>query len=246
MNLSVRANLFGGQFFISHTLNCSDFKSALIATSLMDNLKEHKLYGRVTIAGYDTPINERILSAMIENPGYGDGYVYNFTGIIINISLPHECVSDDYCDFDKSIDKDKRLRLYDHVFKNLLRFYNCFLENFMSHMITCGMTAFFQYDIFNDVMPMKHEARATIMIPTFDSADGAFFDITKFSALDGVITSAPHFDPLDGYEKTKTILKIPEGFHLESITLHPYTTGKEETDEWYVLIPNKKTESESN
>lgn len=234
MNLSVKANLFGGKFSISHTLISRDLKPALIATSLMDNLKDHKLYGRVTLKGYDTPIDENIFSAMLGRCGYGDGHVYNFTGIIITVQLPDEYVSDD---FGENMDKDKQVR-----------FYNCFFENFMSHMITCGIPAFFRYDTINDVMSMKYEAYATIMIPTFDcaSVDGAFFDITKFSALEGMITSAPHFDPLKGYDKTDTILKIPDGFHLEGVILHPYTTGKEETDEWYVLVPNKKTESESN
>lgn len=231
MNLSVRANLFGGQFSISHTLNCSDFKSALIATSLMDNLKDHKLYGRVTLKGYDTPIDENILSAMLENPGYGDGYVYNFTGIIIMVPLPDECVSDDFGD---NMDINMRLR-----------FYNCFLENFMNYMTACDMTPFFRYDIINDVMPRKYTAEVTIMIPTFDSVDGAFFDITKFSALECMNTSAPHFDPLNGYEKTDTILKIPDGFHLEKVTLRPDTTGNDEMDEWHVLVPNK-TEPGSN
>ena len=231
MNLSVRANLFGGQFSISHTLDCSDFKSALIATSLMDNLKDHKLYGRVTLKGYDTPIDENILSAMLENPGYGDGYVYNFTGIILMVPLPDECVSDD---FGENMDKNKRLR-----------FYNCFLENFMNHMTACGMTPFFRYDIINDVMPRKYTAEVTVMIPTFDSVDGAFFDITKFSALECMNTSAPHFDPLNGYEKTDTILKIPDGFHLENVSLRPDTTDNDGMDEWHVLVPNK-TEPESN
>ena len=233
MNLSVKANLFGGKFSISHTLISRDLKPALIATSLMDNLKDHKLYGRVTLKGYDTPIDENIFSTMLERCGYGDGHVYNFTGIIITVQLPDEYVSDD---FGENMDKDKQVR-----------FYNCFFENFMSHMITCGIPAFFRYDIINDVMSMKYEAYATIMIPTFDCAgvDGAFFDITKFSALEGMITSAPHFDPLKGYDKTDTILKIPDGFHLEGVILHPYTTGKKETDEWYVLVPNK-TEPESN
>lgn len=218
MNLSVKANLFGGQFSISHTLISRDLKPALIATSLMDNLKDHKLYGRVTLKGYDTPIDEKI-------------FVYNFTGIIITVQLPDEYVSDD---FGENMDINMRLR-----------FYNCFLENFMNHMTACGMTPFFRYDIINDVMPRKYTAEVTIMIPTFDSVDGAFFDITKFSALECMNTSAPHFDPLNGYEKTNTNLKTPEGFHLENVTLH-YTTGKEETDEWYVLVPNKKNEPESN
>ena len=232
MNTSIKANLFGGQFSISLTLNGIDFKSALIATSLMDNLKEHKLYGRVALKGYDTPIDENIFSAMLENPDYGDGYVYNFTGIIITVHLPDECVSDALGD---SMDKNMRLR-----------FYNCFFENFMSHMIACGMPAFFRYDIINNVMPMKYAASATIMIPTFDSVDGAFFDITKFSALEGAIISAPHFDPLNGYEKTDTILKIPDGFHLENLNLHSYTSGNDEMmDEWRVLVPNK-TEPEFN
>ena len=232
MDTSVKANLFGGQFSISLTLNCIDFKSALIATSLMDNLKEHKLYGRVALKGYDTPIDEKIFSAMLENPDYGDGHIYNFAGIIITVHLPDECVSDE---FSENMDKNMRLR-----------FYNCFFENFMSHMITCGMPAFFQYDIINDVMSRHYTAHATVMIPTFDSMKGAFFDISRFSALEGMITSAPHFDPLNGYEKTDTILKTPEGFHLKNVTLHCYTTGNDEMDEWYVLIPNKKTESESN
>ena len=242
MDAGIKANLFGGQFSISHTLNCSDFKSALIATSLMDNLKDHKLYGRVTLKRYDTPINENIFSAMLENPSYGDGHVYNFTGIIIAVHLPIECVSND---FYAGMDKDKQLRFYDYIFGDLLRFYNCFFENFMSHMITCGIPTFFQYDIINDVMPMKYEAHATIMIPTFDSVDGAFFNITKFSNLEGMITSAPHFDPLNGYEKTNTILKIPDGFHLENVTLRPDTTDNDEMDEWHVLVPNK-TEPQSN
>ena len=231
MNLGVKANLFGGQFSISHTFNCSDFKSALIATSLMDNLKDHKLYGRVTLKGYDTPIDENIFSAMLENPGCGRGYVYNFTGIIITVSLPDEHVSDD---FGENMDINKRLR-----------FYNCFLENFMNHMLACGVTPFFQYDILDTIMAKKYTALATIMIPTFDSVDGTFFDITKFSALEGMITNAPHFDPLKDYEKTDTILKIPDGFHLENITLHPYTTDNEEMDEWRVLVRNT-TEPESN
>ena len=92
---------------------------------------------------------------------------------------------------------------------------------------------------------MKYEAHATIMIPTFDSVDGAFFNITKFSNLEGMITSAPHFDPLNGYEKTNTILKIPDGFHLENVTLHSYTSDNDEMDEWRVLVPNK-AEPESN
>ena len=75
---------------------------------------------------------------------------------------------------------------------------------------------------------------------------GAFFDITKFSALEGMITNAPHFDPLNDYEKTNTILKIPEGFHLESVTLHPCTTNNnDKMDEWRVLVSNK-IEPESN
>lgn len=243
MDISVKANLFGGQFSISHTIACNDFKSALIATSLMDNLKEHKLYGRVTLKEYGTPVEERIFSTMLENPDYGDGHVYGFTGIIITVHLPLECVSDD---FYAGMDKDKQLRFYNHAFENLLRFYNCVFENYMNHMVACNMPAFFRYDILKDVMPMKYEAQATIMIPTFDSADGAFFDITKFSALEGMTTSAPHFDPLNDYEKTKTILKIPEGFHLESITLHPHTTdNNDKMDEWYVLVPNK-AEPESN
>ena len=231
MDASIKANLFGGQFSISHTFNCSDFKSALIATSLMDNLKDHKLYGRVTLKGYDTPIDENIFSAMLENPGYGDGHVYNFTGIIITVSLPDEYVSDDS---GENMDINKRLR-----------FYNCFLENFMNHMLACGVTPFFRYDILDAIMAKKYTAHATIMIPTFDSVDGTFFDITKFSALEGMITSAPHFDPLKDYEKTDTILKIPDGFHLKSVTLLPYTTDKEEMDEWRVLVRNT-TEPESN
>lgn len=235
MNLSVRANLFGGQFSISHTLNCIDFKSAFIVTSLMDNLKDHKLYGRVTLKGYDTQIDENILSAMLENHGYGDDYlryIHNFTGIILTVPLPNECVSDD---FDENMDVNKRLR-----------FYNCFLENFMNHMIACGMTPFFfRYDINNDVMPRKYTAEVTVMIPTFDNADEVFFDITKFSALECINTSAPHFDPLNGYEKTDAILKIPDGFHLENVTLHSYSTGNDEMDEWHVLVPNK-TKPESN
>lgn len=231
MDTSVKANLFGGQFSISLTLNCIDFKSALIATSLMDNLKEHKLYGRVALKGYDTPIDEKIFSAMLENPDYGDGHVYNFTGIIITVHLPDECVSDE---FGENMDKNMRLR-----------FYNCFFENFMSHMITCGMPAFFQYDIINDVMSRHYTAHATVMLPTFDSMEGAFFDISRFSALEGMITSAPHFDPLNGYEKTDTILKIPDGFHLENVILRPDTTDNDEMDEWHVLVPNK-TEPESN
>ena len=243
MDTSIKANMFGGQFSISLTLNCIDFKSALIATSLMESLKETNLYGQVALKGYDTPVNESIFSTMLENPNYGDGHVYNFTGIIITVHLPIECVSDD---FYEGMDKDKQLHFYDYAFGDLLRFYNCFFENFMSHMITCGMPAFFRYDILKDVMPMKYEARATIMIPTFDSVEGAFFNISRFSALEGVVTSAPRFDPLTGYEETKTILKIPEGFHLESITLHPYTTDNNgKMNEWYVLIPNK-TEPESN
>ena len=232
MNFNIKANLLGGQFSISHTLNCIDFKPALIATSLMDNLKEHEFYGRVTLKGYDTPVSENIFSAMLEGPDYGDGYVYSFTGIIITVSLPDEYVSDE---FGENMDKNTRLR-----------FYNCFFENFMSHMITCGMPAFFQYDIINDVMARKYTAHATIMIPTFDSVDEAFFDITKFSALEGMITNAPHFNPLNGYEKTNTILKVPEGSHLESVTLHPYTTdNNDKMDEWYVLVSNK-TKPESN
>lgn len=233
MDLSVKANLFGGQFSISHTLNCSDFKPALITTSLMDNLKDHKLYGRVTLKGYDTPIDENIFSTMLENPGCRHGYVYNFTGIIIKVPLPDEHVSDE---LSENMDINMRLR-----------FYNCFLENFMNHMLACGVTPFFRYDIINDVISRKYEyaARATIMIPTFDSVDGAFFDITKFSALEGMITSAPHFDPLKDYEKTDTILKIPDGFHLKNVTLLPYTTDNEEMDEWRVLVPNK-AKSESN
>ena len=231
MNLSVKANLFGGQFSISHTLNCSDFKSALIATSLMDNLKEHKLYGRVTLKGYDTPIDASIFSAMLEDPSYRDGLVYNFTEIIITVSLPDEHVSDE---LGESMDINMRLR-----------FYNCFLENFMNHMIACGVTPFFRYDILDAIMAKKYTAHATIMIPTFDSVDGTFFDITKFSALEGMITSAPHFDPLKDYEETDTILKIPDGFHLENVTLHSYTTDNDGMDEWRVLVRNK-TEPESN
>lgn len=242
MDTSIKANLFNGQFAVELSLNGIDFKSALIATSLMENLKEAKLYGRVALKGYDTPVNESLFSTMLGND-YGDGYVYNFTGIVITIHLPIECVSDD---FYAGMDKDKQLRFYDYAFGDLLRFYNCVFENYMNHMVACNMPAFFRYDILKDVMPMKYEAQATIMIPTFDSVEGAFFDISRFSALEGVVTSAPRFDPLNGYEKTKTILTIPEGFHLENVTLHPYTTGKEETDEWYVLVPNKKTESESN
>ena len=226
MDISIEANLFGGQFSISHTLTCTDFNPALIATSLMDNLKDHRLYGRVTLKEYDTPINENILSDMVENPGYGDGYVYNFTGIIIMVPLPDEYVSDDFGD---TMDVNMRLR-----------FYNCFLENFMSHMTVCGITPFFRYDIINDVIPKKYTAEVTVMIPTFDSADGAFFDITKFSALECMNTNAPHFDPLNDYEKTDTILKIPDGFHLENVTLRPYTNGNnDKMDEWYVLVPNK-------
>ena len=235
MNTSIKANLFGGQFSISHVLTCTDFNSALIATSLMDNLKEHKLYGRVTIEGYDTPINinENIFSGMLENLGYEDGHIYSFTGIIISVSLLDECVSDD---FGENMDKNKRLR-----------FYNCFFENFMSHMITCGIPAFFRYDIINDVMPRQYSAYAHVMIPTFDSMDEAFFDITKFSALEDMITSVPHFDPLKGYDKTDTILKIPDGFHLENVNLHPYTAGNDKMDEWHVLVPNpNKTKPESN
>ena len=231
MDTSIKANLFDGQFSISLTLNGIDFKSALIATSLMDNLKEHKLYGRVALKGYDTPIDENIFSAMLENPDYGDGYVYNFTGIIVTVHLPDECVSDALGD---SMDKNMRLR-----------FYNCFFENFMSYMITCGIPAFFRYDIINDVMPMQYTAHAHIMIPTFDGMDKAFFDIAKFSALEGMTTSAPYFNPLNGYEKTDTILKIPDGFHLENVTLRPYTAGNDELDEWRVLVPNK-AEPESN
>ena len=232
MNFHINANLLNGQFSISHVLTCTDFNSTLIATSLMDNLKEHKLYGRVALEEYNIPIDENIFSVMLENSAYGDGHVYNFTGIIITVSLPDECVSND---FSMNMDKDKRLR-----------FYNCFFENFMSHMIACDMMAFFRYDIINDVMPSsQYTAYATVMIPTFDSMDGAFFDIAKFSTLKGMITSVPHFDPLNGYEKTDTILKIPDGFHLENVTLRPYTAGNDEMDEWHVLVPNK-TEPESN
>ena len=237
MNFNIKANLLGGQFSISHQLNNPDFNAALIASRLMNDLKENKLYGRVTLKEYGTPVKESIFSTMLENPDCGDGYVYGFTGIVITAHLPLECVSDD---FYAGMDKDKQLRFYNNAFENLLRFYNCFFENFMSHMITCGMTPFFRYDIINDIAPMKYTAHATIMIPTFDSADGAFFDITKFSALDDMTTSAPHFDPLNDYEKTKTILKIPEGFHLENIALHPHTTdNNDKMDEWYVLVPNK-------
>lgn len=233
MNFNIKANLFGGQFSISHTIACNDFKSALIASKLMNDLKENKLYGRVTLKEYGTPVEERIFSTMLENPDYGDGHIYGFTGIVITVHLPDECVSDDFGD---SMDVNMRLR-----------FYNCFLENFMSHMIACGITAFFRYDIVNDVMLGLYDAPATIMIPTFDSADGAFFDITKFSALEGVVTSAPRFDPLKGYEDSNTILKIPEGFHLEKVTLHSYTTDNDKMDEWHVLVPNpNKTKPESN
>ena len=38
MNFSVKANLLNGQFSISHTLNCSDFKPALVTTSLIDKI----------------------------------------------------------------------------------------------------------------------------------------------------------------------------------------------------------------
>ena len=242
MNFNIKANLLNSQFSIFHTLTCADFNPALIATSLMDNLKEYKLYGRVTLEGYNISLLEDIFSDMLENLGYGDGHVDNFTGIIIAVHLPIECVSDD---FYAGMDKDKQLRFYDYIFGDLLRFYNCFFENFMSHMITCGIPAFFRYDIINDVMPKQYMADATIMIPTFDGMDEAFFDITKFSALEGMITSAPYFDPLDGYEETDTILKIPEGFHLEKVTLRPDTASNDEMDEWRVLVPNK-TEPESN
>ena len=227
MNFNIKANLLGGQFSISHTLDNPDFNSALIATSLMDNLKDHKLYGRVILKGYDTSIDANLLSGLVETYGRGDEWVYSFTGIIISVSLPDEYVSDDFGD---NMDIDKRLR-----------FYNCFLENFMNHMIACNMTAFFRYDILNAIMAKKYTAHATIMIPTFDSMDGAlaFFDITKFSALEGMITNAPHFDPLKDYEKTDTILKIPDGFHLENITLQSYTTDNDEMDEWRVLVRNK-------
>lgn len=243
MDTSIKANLFDDKFSISLTLDGIDFKSALIATGLMENLKETKLYGRVALKGYDTPVNESLFSTMLGND-YGDGYVYNFTGILITVHLPIECVSDE---FYAGMDKDKQLRFYDYAFGDLLRFYNCFFENFMNHMVACNMPAFFRYNILKDVMPMKYEAHATIMIPTFDSVEGAFFDISRFSALEGVVTSAPRFDPLSGYEKTKTILEIPEGFHMESVALHPYTTdNNDKMDEWYVLVPNKKTEPESN
>ena len=231
MNFNIKANLLNGQFSISHVLTCTDFNFALIATNLMDNLKKHKLYGRVILEEYNTLIDKNIFSTMLKNPDYGYGYVYNFTGIIITVSLPDECVSDE---FGESMDKNKRLR-----------FYNCFFENFMSYMITCGIPAFFRYDIINDVMPMQYTAHAHIMIPTFDGMDKAFFDIAKFSALEGMTTSAPYFNPLNGYEKTDTILKIPDGFHLENVTLRPYTAGNDEMDEWRVLVPNK-TEPESN
>ena len=240
MNFNIKANLFGGQFSISHTIACNDFKSALIATRMMENLKENKLYGRVTLKEYSTPVKESIFSTMFESPDYGDGYVYGFTGIILDVFLPHECVSDNLY---ANMDEDGRMLFYDCFFENLLRFYNCFLENFMDHMTACGITPFFQYDILKDVMPVDDMAHATIMIPTFDSADGAFFDITKFSALEGVVTNAPHLDPLGGYEKTDTILKIPNGFHLENLSLHS-TTGNDKMDKWYVLVPNK-TEPES-
>ena len=226
---SVNAKLFGGQFSISHFLG-TNLNSALITTSLMDNLKEHKLYGRVTLEGYSISLLEDIFSDMLENLGYGDGHIHNFTGIIITVHLPDECVSDE---FGESMDKNKRLR-----------FYNCFFENFMNHMISCSIPAFFHYDIINDVMPRQYTAHAHIMIPTFDGMDEAFFDITKFSALEGMTTSAPHFNPLNGYEKTDTILKIPNGFHLENVTLRPYASNYE-MDEWRVLVPNK-AEPESN
>ena len=232
MNFNIKANLLNGQFSISHTLTCTDFNPALIAISLMDNLKEHKLYGRVTLERYNISILEDIFSGIFENLGYGDGHVYNFTGIIITVPLPDDCVSND---FGENMDKDKRVH-----------FYNCFFENFMRHMISCGMTAFFRYDIINDVMSKQYTMHAaTVMIPTFYSMDGAFFNITKFSALEGMTTNVPHFDPLNGYEKTDAILKIPDNFHLEIVTLHSYTTGKEETSEWYVLVPNK-TKSDVN
>ena len=231
MNFSIKANLLNGQFSISHVLTCTDFNSALIATNLMDNLKKHQLYGRVILEEYNTLTDKNIFSTMLKNPDYGYGYVYNFTGIIITVSLPDEYVSDD---FGGSMNKDK-----------LLCSYNCFFENFMRHMIACDMPAFFRYDIINDVMLRQHMAYAHVMIPTFDSMNETFFNIAKFSALEGMTISAPHFDPLNGYEKTDTILKIPDGFHLENVTLRPYTAGNDEMDEWRVLVPNK-TEPESN
>lgn len=219
MNFNIKANLLGGQFSISHTLNCIDFNAALIATELMRNLKEYKLYGRVALKGYDTQVSENIFSAMLEGPDYGDGYVYGFTGVIIEVHL-HDA-------FGESMDMYKQLRLY-----------NCFLENFMNHAIACGVPAFFRYDIL-DTMAKRYMPQGTIMIPTFDSTDGAFFDICRFSALEGTITSAPHFNPFKDCEKTDAILKIPDGFHLEHITLHPYTTNKDENEDWHVLVRNK-------
>ena len=106
-------------------------------------------------------------------------------------------------------------------------------------MHTCNLPAFFQYDIIRDVIESRGEAaRVVIMIPTFDSADGAFFDITNFSALEGMVTNVPRFDPLEKYEEADTILKIPDGFHLECISLSPYTTDQDEADEWYVIVRN--------
>ena len=231
MNFNIKANLLGGQFSISHQLNNPDFNEALIATELMRNLKEHELYGRVALKGYDSSIDANLLSIPVEASGCEADWIHGFTGIIITVSLPDEYVSDD---FGENMDMNKRLR-----------FYNCFLENFMDHMIACGMTPFFQYDILDAVMAKRYTAHTTIMIPTLDSTDGAFFGIGRFSALEGTVTSAPRFDPFRGYEKTDTILKIPDGFHLERITLHPYTTDKDENEDWHVLVPNK-TKPESN
>lgn len=226
MNFDVKANLFGGQFSISHQLNNPDFNAALIATELLRNLKTHLLYGRVNLKKYTAELSSRIFAGMTNSDHdedsscyFNDDMIHTFTGIVINVYLP-----DDYDIGGDAIGIDKRLEMY-----------NCFIENYIKHMQACNTPAFFQYDSIRAVNDLPDSAQMTIMIPTFDSADGAFFDITKFSSLEGV-TNIPHFQPFNSYATMGSrVFKVPESYHVEYVSLYS-TEEDRDGEEWYVIV----------
>ena len=224
MNYEIKANLFDGQFSISHKFTNSDFNGALIATELMRDLKTHMLYGRVALEDYTADMSSDICASIL-NGGYnedtsyyiGDATTHNITGIVITVDLPDE--------YDLGGDvrgMNKRLHMY-----------NCFLENFIQHMNACKMPAFFQYDVIRDVIDPPYSARISIMIPTYDTATGDFFDITKFASLE-METNVPKFRPFDCYLKADSFLTIPDGFHVEHVSLS-LTDTADENEDWCVV-----------
>ena len=225
MNYEIKANLFDGKFSISHKFTNSDFNATLIATELMRDLKTYMLYGRVALKDYTANMSCDIYASIL-NGGYdkdtsyfiGDFTNHNFTGIVITVHLPDE--------YDLSGDvrgMNKRLHMY-----------NCFLENFIQHMHACKLPAFFQYNVVRDVIDPPYSACATIMIPTYDTTTGDFFDITKFASLE-MVTNVPKFRPFDYYLKADSFLTIPDGFHVEHVSVS-LTDTADENEDWCVVV----------